>query len=214
MKIYDLGITEYTDALQFQRDLVRKRRTGEISDALILVEHDPVVTISRLTDRNHITNSSFFDSKNIPVLVTDRGGEITFHCPGQMVMYPIIDLRDKKRDIAFYIDFLEKTAVKSLGRIGIDAERMQGRRGVWVNNKKIGFIGIRLKQWVTFHGIAININNDIIPFLHINPCGQKNVRVTSAKEYLGKTIDMSVVKKVFAEQFNKDLNAEYGLLLI
>ena len=208
MDICDLGIAGYEDVLDIQKDLLHKRIDGRVPDTLIMAEHDPVVTLGRTADNGSIINSDFFRENNIKVISSARGGKITYHAPGQLVIYPIVDLADKKKNIAFYIDFLEKTVTGSLNRLGVPAGRVSGERGVWVNGKKIAFIGIAVKRWVTYHGVAVNINNDIEPFKHMHPCGESYIRVTSAKEYLGGEIEMTEVKKVFAGRFAWGLEGE------
>jgi len=210
MEIRDLGICGYDDALRFQTVMLRERIEKEAPDTLIMVEHEPVVTLGRVAEENSIVDRSFFEKRGISVVQSGRGGNITYHAPGQLVLYPVVDLREKKRDIAFYIDFLEKTVAKSLCRLGISAERISEKRGVWVSGKKIAFIGIAVKQWVTYHGAAVNINNDIAPFSAMYPCGEKDIEVTSASRYLGHELDMGEVKKIFAEQFEEDLRSEYA----
>ncbi len=209
MEVLDLGLVGYSEALKRQEDLLYKRINGRVGDTLVLAEHHPVISLGRVGKRESITSESFFEGKGTPVIVSSRGGEITYHAPGQLVLYPIIDLSRKKRDISFYIDFLEKTAVNSLKRLAVEAERTT-RRGVWTKGKKIAFIGIALKRWVTFHGIAVNINCDIEPFSYIHPCGESDIRVTSAKEELGREIPMDEVKRTFTEEFEKDLRLEYA----
>jgi len=209
VEIRDIGIQEYESVLNTQKDLVAERRLGKIPNTLIMAQHLPVVVFGRSRDEKNVINKKFFDEKNVPFFFAGRGGRITYHAPGQLVLYPIIDLKEARRDIAFYIDFLEKVIVKSLRRIGIPARRGEDRRGVWVSGRKIAFIGISLKNWVTYHGAAININNDITPFSHINPCGEEHIKVTSAAEYAGRKFDMDMVKEIFAEEFVRNFEIEY-----
>ncbi|MFH1665646.1 MAG: lipoyl(octanoyl) transferase LipB [Candidatus Omnitrophota bacterium] len=209
MDICDLGTVAYQDALSFQTGMLDKKIGNKIPDSLILVEHEPVVTLGRIEERDSITDRGFFDENNIPIVSSGRGGKVTYHGPGQLVLYPIIDLRGRTRSVTFYIDFLERTVAKSLNRLGVPAGSLPGRRGVWVRGKKIAFIGISVKRWVTFHGVAVNINNDIGPFSRIYPCGEKDIEVTSVKEYTGKVTEMSKAKEIFSGQFEKDLGEEY-----
>lgn len=203
MNIRDLGIMAYEDALKIQLDLADKRIKEEIPDTLIMVEHFPVVTLGRLADEGSILDRSYFDKKKIPLIPAGRGGKITYHSPGQLVLYPIIDLKDKKKDIAFYIDFLEETVRRSLLRLDVPAERDNDRRGVWAGGKKIAFIGIAVRRWITFHGVSVNINNDLGAFSKMYPCGEDDIRVTSVKEWLGRETDMTAAREVFADQFMK-----------
>lgn len=209
MNVRDLGIVDYDRALCFLEDVLRKRIRNNVSDTLILVEHRPVITFGRMADAKNIIDKKYFEERKIPFLFTSRGGRITYHAPGQLVMYPVIDLKQKERGIAFYIDFLEKVIAKSLNHIDVPAVREEGRRGVYVEGKKIAFIGIRLRRWVTYHGAAVNINNDTAPFLRINPCGEKGISVISAAEYSRRRHDMKSVKKIFAEQFIETFENEY-----
>ncbi len=205
-----MGVVDYKDALDFQDSFLRKRLEKKISDTLIILEHNPVLTLGRLNSRDDIHDRAFFSRNNIPVILTTRGGGVTYHSPGQLILYPIIDLRDKEKDIGSYIDFLEKTVVNSLRCIGVGAQRCSSKRGVWVSGKKIAFIGIGVKRWVTFHGVSININNDITPFSHINPCGEKGIEVVSVKECVRHDIDIQEAKKIFVNQFIKDFNEKYA----
>jgi lipoyl(octanoyl) transferase len=210
MEVRDLGISGYEEVLELQGELVQKRLAGEGEDTLIIVEHPPVVTLGRLSGNDSIVEKGYFEERGIPVIATGRGGKITFHAPGQLVLYPILDLKEKKKDVSFFIDFLEKTTARSLNRLGVQAERNDRRRGVWAGGKKIAFIGIALKRWITFHGVSVNINNDIEAFERMHPCGEADIKVTSAKEALGHGLEMGEVKQVFAEEFARDLESEYG----
>ncbi len=210
VKVIDLGITKYSDALVFQEDLLLKRISGRTEDTLIITEHYPVITLGRQFSEENILDPEYFKNKGIDILKTGRGGKITYHAPGQIVLYPVIDLRGKKKDVSSYIDFLEKTVTESLKQVGVQARR-DNRRGIWVQNKKIAFIGIGIKQWVTYHGVSINVNNDIDPFLRINPCGESDIKVTSLKEALGHEVDIEKAKEILAKQFEKDLVREYGV---
>ena len=207
LEILDLGTVDYEDALRVQEDLLHRRIDGDMPDTLVVLEHEPVVTLGRANGEDGTIDRDFFAKKGIPVLSTGRGGRITCHMPGQLVMYPVIDLSDKERDVSFYIDFLEKTVSNALDRLGIAAVRDKERRGVWVDGRKIAFIGIAVKKWVTYHGVAVNINNDLKPFEFMHPCGEADIRVTSAKECLGHEVSMEEVKRAFAAEFKRDLSS-------
>ena len=208
MEIFDLGVIKYQDALEFQVDLVNKRIDGEIPDTLIIAEHEPVVTFGRMKTEGSITDPGFFSERGILFVETGRGGYNTYHAPGQLLLYPVVDLRERGRDISGYIDLLEIMAMKSLKRIGVPAFRKRGSRGVWVSGRKIAFIGVAFKRWIAYHGIAVNINNDISPFMHMKPCGEDGIRVTSAKKVLCRNLSMNTVKKVFVDQFAEELGAQ------
>lgn len=211
MEIFDLGTRSYEETLSFQAGLLEKRISGEVSDALILVEHPAVVTLGRLSDEASVHGKRFFEEKGIPVIRAGRGGKVTFHAPGQLVMYPIVDLAEKRKDISGYIDLLESTVAGSLQALGVRACREAGKRGVWVDGKKIAFTGIAIKHWVSYHGVAVNVNNDIEAFGHMHPCGDSGIKVTSAKKILGRDLDMRSVKELFARRFEEDLENEYAM---
>ncbi|MBD3426006.1 MAG: lipoyl(octanoyl) transferase LipB [Candidatus Omnitrophica bacterium] len=210
MRIIDPGLIGYEESVKLQEALLHKRIKGDIGDTLIMLEHGPVVTLGRIDSGEGLVDRRFFSDRRIPVLSTSRGGNITIHMPGQLVLYPVIDLSDKKKDVSFYIDFLEKTVSRALNRFGVPAERTPERRGVWVSGRKIAFTGIGVKRWVTYHGSSVNINNDLEPFRHIYPCGEQDIQVTSAKEFLGQKLDMDEVKRVFREEFRTSMEREYG----
>lgn len=211
MEVIEMGTTPYLKALEVQNDLLEKRIDGEIPDTLLVLEHAPVVTLGRLAGEESALDRSYFQRNEIPVVRTVRGGRNTYHAPGQLVLYPMIDLGRKRKNIALYIDFLERTVAASLEALGVPAEENLERRGVWVGGKKIAFIGIAVKKWVTYHGISININNGLEPFRRMHPCGESDICVTSASEVLGRTLDMSDVRKIFIEQFLSSFEKEYTL---
>ena len=206
MHVVDLGLTTYNDALSTQLDLLDKRIKGEIPDTLLVTEHFPVVTLGRTAEENSIERA-YFRKENIPVLMTNRGGKNTFHSPGQIILYPIVDLRGIKKDVSFYIDFLEGTVANSLRILGVPAKRNISRRGVWVEEKKIAFFGVAFKRWVSFHGVSVNVNNDLTPFSRMAPCGESDIKVTSVKKITGRVTDLAESKEIFARQFIKDMEA-------
>ena len=214
MEILDLGIKEYTDTLEIQKEILQKRISGKIRDTLIIVEHLPVVTTGRLKGVESIIDPGYFKEKNIPVIAANRGGGVTYHCPGQLVLYPVIDLSYLEKNISSFIDFLEKTIANSLKLLDLPVERINGKRGVWLDRKKIAFTGIAFKKWVSYHGVSININNDIFPFSKMYPCGVKDIEAISMKEYTGCEKNMFEVKEVFARQFRLDLNKRYRKTLL
>jgi len=204
MRVCDIGITKYGDALAAQLEVLNDRINGRVPDTLIITEHEPTVVLGRTSEESSIRDKQYFKEKGIPVIKAARGGKITYHAPGQVALYPVIDLRERKKDIALYIDTLEKITVEVLNEFGISAERSEDRRGVWVRNRKIAFTGIAVKKWVTFHGMVVNINNDISPFSFIYPCGEKDIEVTSAKDVLGQNLSLDEVKKAFISAVKKE----------
>ena len=200
--ILDLGIIRYEDALKLQREFVIKRKLNEVSDSVIIAQHPAVFTIGRKgSRRNLLVSEEILNKENINILEVDRGGDITFHGPGQLVIYPIIDLRNRKKDLHNYLRDLEEVIIRFLDGYGIEGTRIKGATGVWVNDAKIAFIGIAAKDWITYHGLSININNDLKFFSMINPCGLKNINVTSLKNILGEAVSMQEVKDIFIEEF-------------
>jgi len=209
VKILDLGLVEYEKALSVQEGILRDRIDNKIEDTLIVLEHVSVISMGRHGSDKSILDKEFFQNKGIEVVVSGRGGDITYHSPGQLVMYPVVSLGEKLRDVSKYIDFLEKTARNALMEMGLKAQRYDDRRGVWVDGKKIAFIGVAFKKWVTYHGIAINIANDIEAFEHFNPCGERGISVTSVEKESG-CVDMSACKRIFIDRFEKDMEVYYG----
>lgn len=202
--ILDLGLIDYEDALKTQRELVSKRKLQIIGDSALVVEHPSVFTIGRSGSRNNLlVDEKFLSENGIKVLDVDRGGDITFHSPGQLVVYPIIDLKERVRDLHNYLRELEKVVISFLKKYGVKGMTRKGAAGVWVGEEKIAFIGVAAKDWITYHGLGVNISNDIKFFSMINPCGIKSLRVTSLAKILRRDIPMYEAKKVFSSEFNK-----------
>jgi lipoate-protein ligase B len=181
LRVVDLGRRRYADVLELQRDLCRKRVAGEITDdLLLLVEHNPVVTLGRGTRSSSlILPPSELEARGYQVFEVERGGDVTYHGPGQLVGYPILDLNTHRPDLHWYLRELEGTLITAMGALEIPAERRPGLTGVWTRGRKIASIGIHVKQWVTFHGFALNVVNDLASFGLIVPCGIENVEMTS-----------------------------------
>lgn len=195
MKIIDLGLIAYEKSYSLQRELVTKRRLNEIEDTIILAEHPPIFTIGRSgSTENLLVSPDSLLKKGISVLPVDRGGDITFHGPGQLVLYPIIDLKTRGRDLHKYMRDLEEVTIRLLKGYGITGRRREGITGVWAGDKKIAFIGVACRNWVMYHGLSININNDLSFFSMIHPCGLKGIKVTSMQEVLGRNISFDDVK--------------------
>ena len=185
----DWGLRDYVDALEEMRSLRRARRRGEIPDTLILVEHPPVFTVGvqGSADENF--------PAGIPVVPVERGGKATWHGPGQLVGYPIVDLNPRGRDIRRYVHDVEETVVQALRGLGLDAGRVNGRRGVWVQGeRKIASVGIAVEEWVSFHGFALNVSNDLDAFRSFHPCGFSGEIMTSVSRELNRPIPLDSVK--------------------
>lgn len=188
--VQDLGRGPYEEVLELQRHLCRQRISGEISeDILLLVEHEPVVTLGRGARPGSLPLSAGdLETRGLKIFDVERGGDVTFHGPGQLVGYPIIDLRKHREDLHWYLRRLEAGLIDGLGRMGIEATTVAGLTGVWTGDrKKIASIGIHVKQWVTFHGFALNVTTDMSYFDLIVPCGIPNVVMTSVSRELART---------------------------
>lgn len=204
MRIIDLGLTDFLEAYELQIDLLKKVSAGECEDTLLLTEHKPVVTIGRKGSRRNILKTKEYLSLcGIGVLDIDRGGDVTYHGPGQLVAYPIFKLKGEGRDIHGFLQFLEEAGKHFLFQYGITAQSRPSFRGIWVDDRKIASIGIAVKKWVTCHGMAININLDLAPFSFIRPCGIEGIRMVSLKELLCREIDFEDAKDKFKSSFKE-----------
>jgi lipoate-protein ligase B len=199
--ILDLGLSDYNDTWKLQKKLQSKRILGEIEDHLLLVEHPPVFTLGKNASKQHIINNS----EDVSIIQTDRGGNITFHGPGQLVCYPILDLNHYKRSITWYMRELEKLIIDVLGEYDIKASRKKGLTGTWVKDKKIAALGVRISRWVTMHGFSLNINPDLNFYKNIIPCGIKEYGVTSMAKVMGNEVpSMDEVKAKMTKHFTKN----------
>lgn len=187
--VQDLGFREYSEVLELQRDLCRQRIAGEIDqDILLLVEHQPVITLGRGTRPESLPlPRAEIERRGVEVFEVERGGDVTYHGPGQLVGYPILDLRRHRKDLHWYLRRLESGLIDALRRLGIQAEANPGLTGVWTRGRKLASVGIHVKQWVTFHGFALNITTDLSHFDLIVPCGIRDVVMTSVATELGRT---------------------------
>ncbi|HVE70575.1 MAG TPA: lipoyl(octanoyl) transferase LipB [Thermoanaerobaculia bacterium] len=179
--VIDLGRRAYEEALDLQRDLARARIAGEVTqDVLMLVEHPPVVTLGRLAkEGNLLVSRSALTARGIRVYEVERGGDVTFHGPGQLVGYPIVDLRRHKQDLHWYLRQLEEALIRAVAVYGIHGERNPSYTGVWTGGRKLASIGVHAREWVTWHGFALNVTTDLSYFDLIVPCGIQAVTVTS-----------------------------------
>ena len=199
--ILDLGLSDYNDTWKLQKKLQSERILGEIEDHLLLVEHPPVFTLGKNASKQHIINNS----EDVSIIQTDRGGNITFHGPGQLVCYPILDLNHYKRSITWYMRELEQLIIDVLGEYGIKASRKKGLTGTWVKDKKIAALGVRISRWVTMHGFSLNINPDLNFYKNIIPCGSKEYGVTSMAKIMGDEVpSMDEIKTKMTKRFTKN----------
>ena len=199
--ILDLGLSDYNDTWKLQKKLQSKRILGEIEDHLLLVEHPPVFTLGKNASKQHIINNL----EDVSIIQTDRGGNITFHGPGQLVGYPILDLNHYKRSITWYMRELEQLVIDVLSEYDIKASRKKGLTGTWVEDKKIAALGVRISKWVTMHGFSLNINPDLNFYKHIIPCGIKEYGVTSMAKIMGDEVpSMDEIKTKMTKCFIKN----------
>lgn len=204
------GITPYAEAWAMQRALVVARQQGAITDGLILLEHEPVFTIGRSTRAEHVLlPRDHLLQEGFGVYDIERGGSVTYHGPGQLVGYPILDLRTYDDDVVKYMRSLEETVLGTLADFGISAQRVRGYPGAWVGPNKIAAVGVAVKRKVTMHGFALNVDPDLQHFALINPCGL-NRPVTSMARVLGRPVTLSEVRPAYVQQFA----AVYGLDLV
>jgi len=204
MRFLHLGRQAYEPIWEMQKELVAKRQQGLVPDTVILVEHDPVYTLGKNADENHLLQSR---REDVPTFTVERGGDVTFHGPGQIVGYPILDLHDHRLSISWYMRSLEEMLIRALAEFGIEADRREGLTGVWVEDRKIASLGVRLSRWVTMHGFALNVNTDLSYFDGIIPCGIFECGVTSMESILGKKLKLEVVcnkiKQTFINVFDE-----------
>jgi lipoate-protein ligase B len=195
------GRMPYGDALALQKETVRRRVAKEIPDTLLLVEHPPVITLGKMAKREHLLGSR----PDVEVVETPRGGDVTYHGPGQIVGYPILDLTALNQDLKRYLGKLEEVMIRAVARYGVQAGRQEGMTGAWVGDRKIGAIGVRVEKWVTSHGFALNANNDLSGFDLIIPCGLRGKGVTSIARETGREVDLDELRRSVAEIFGEVL---------
>jgi len=203
--INDLGDRNFKEIWDMQKKLQKQRINNEIYDTLLLVEHEPVYTLGKNANKNHLLQNR---NNEIKIYDTDRGGDITFHGPGQLVGYPILDLNNYTKSVNWYMRVLEELIIKVIGEFGILGSRIEGLTGVWVNNQKIGAQGVRISRWVTMHGFSINVSPDLKYYDGIIPCGIFNYGITSMEDLLNKKPEMNKVKeatiKIFKQLFKNN----------
>jgi lipoate-protein ligase B len=200
LKIYDCGLSEYIKILQLQHNLIDKRHQNKIPNTVLIVEHPAVITLGARQSANKLMISrDELAQKNINIVEIRRGGGTTAHNPGQLVFYPIINLKQLGLGISEYIRELENIGAKLIELIGVNSSRRKGFPGLWVDQRKIASIGVRVSKFITYHGMAINIQNDLRIFNFIKPCGLEDVEMTSVLKESGKKHSMKQVKKKLAE---------------
>jgi lipoate-protein ligase B len=196
------GRTRYRDCWTMQQEYFERRMAGEIPDTVILTEHEHVYTMGRNAHADHLlTGSDDLRSRGIDVVEVDRGGDITYHGPGQLVVYPIMDLENHGKDVGRYLRALEEVVIRVLDRLGVRGDRLAGYTGVWVSGEKVCAIGIKASRWVSMHGLALNVSTDLSYFGGIIPCGIFDRGVTSLKEITGQTYPLAEIGGSFVTEF-------------
>jgi len=200
LHIIDCGLADYREVLQLQHRLREKRRRGEITNTVLIVEHSPAITLGARQSANKLlANREYLAQKHIDVVDIRRGGGITAHNPGQLVFYPILYLQELGLGISEYIRELESIGTELLEQLDVQTKRRKGFPGLWVGTKKIASIGVRVSKFITYHGMAINIQNDLSIFEFITPCGLDGVEMTSVLKETGKRHSMSQVKESLSQ---------------
>ena len=201
-ELRDLALVTYENAMHLQQKLVSMRQRDEIPDQLLLLEHPPVITLGRGGDAaNLLASPKELREQGVRFFETTRGGDITYHGPGQIVGYPIVHLGEGKRDVRRYVTKLEEVLIRTVAEYGITATRAEGKRGIWVGNDKIAAIGVRIARWVTSHGFALNVNTDLEHFRLITPCGIQGSGVTSIARETGRRVPPDEVRTLIARHF-------------
>jgi lipoate-protein ligase B len=206
----DLGMKDYNEAWKLQSDIVSARVNGIIdTDIILFLEHPTVFTLGRRGGLDHLlVSEEFLKTSGIPIVHVERGGNITFHGPGQLVAYPIVNLKARSIGVVDFVDALEDIMLGTVRTWGIAAERNPANRGIWVGNNKMGSIGLAIRKGISFHGLALNVNVNLTPFSWIQPCGLQGVCMTSMKQELGDELSMAEVCAAVQKQFESvlDLN--------
>ena len=207
--IMDLGLIDYKKAWDLQHHLWSRRVEEELPDLLILLEHSHVITLGRRGNREHlIVAPEILEEMKIPIFHVERGGDITYHGPGQMVVYPILNLKEYGYRVVQYVNQLEEVILRVIRDFGIEGRRNPLNRGVWVEGEKIASVGVAIKQWISFHGFALNYETDLKYFDLIDPCGLQGIKVTSMAEILGAKVSRERLSERilfhFKELFQRD----------
>jgi lipoyl(octanoyl) transferase len=205
-----LGTVPYAEALTLQRELVEARRAGRVPDLLLLLQHPPVITLGVKGDggrANVLVTDERLAELGVEISETGRGGDVTYHGPGQIVGYPILDLKPDRCDVHRYVRDLEEVMIRVCADYGVGAGRIKGLTGTWVGNEKIGAIGVRISRWITSHGFAFNVTTNLAEFQLIVPCGITDRGVTSLEKVTGRTLSIAEVEDRVAVQFANVFNS-------
>lgn len=210
-QVLDLALEPFGVTLRRQEELVCRRLAGTVPDTLILVEHPPVVTLGRAKRHDNLRlDPVALRARGIEFYEITRGGDATYHAPGQLVGYPVFDLRGHGRDVLRFCRGIEAALIAALAAFGIAAEAVPGKAGVWVGGRKIASLGISVRRWVTFHGFALNVNTDLAGFQVIRPCGEEPGIMTSMAALLGRPVAMQEVRRVVAARFAETFSPAFA----
>jgi lipoyl(octanoyl) transferase len=201
-RVFRLGVIDYEEALRLQNHLAEARKEEKIGDVLLILQHLPVITMGKAGKIQNVLSPQVLQEKKIKIIYTDRGGDVTYHGPGQLVIYPILSLRRRGLSVTDYVWSLEETVIRLLARLGISAGRIEKLRGVWVKNEKVAALGVHLSRWVSKHGLALNVNTNLDPFTLINPCGTGR-RATSMARILGRELPMEEIESMMLQSFGE-----------
>lgn len=198
----DLGLLEFSKAHAIQLAILEARASGRVDrDMVLILEHPPVFTIGRRGNRDHLkVSSTFLTEAGMDLLHIERGGDITFHGPGQLILYPVFHLREAGFGIVEFVEKLEEIMIRTAEDMGVSASRDPRNHGIWAGGRKMGFVGIAVRRSISFHGIALNVDLPLEPFTWINPCGLENIHITSLNLEADRTIEMAVVKTNLLKQ--------------
>lgn len=200
----NLGKVAYGEAHDLQKDLAEQRKEGAIPDTLLIVEHPPTITLGRgAKEKNILFSEEELAELGVEVHETGRGGDVTYHGPGQIVAYPIFDLKPDRQDVRKYVSNLEEVMIGSCASFGLEAKRIPGCNGCWIEDRKIGAVGVRISRWVTMHGIAFNVATDMRHFEYIIPCGITDKGVTSLEAELGRSVPISEAQNAIVDAFKQ-----------
>jgi lipoyl(octanoyl) transferase len=208
--VVELGLVPYASTYELQRELVQARKANAIPDVLLFCEHPHVITLGRNGKREHLrAGDRLLEQMQVEFYATDRGGDITYHGPGQIVAYPILDLAQHRRDIRWYVEQLEETMIRASRDFGVEAHRVPGKHGIWVDSangtaaaeEKLAALGVHLSRWVTSHGFAYNVSTDLRYFDLIVPCGIPDARSTSLERILGRGVETAEAKAQLSAHF-------------
>jgi lipoyl(octanoyl) transferase len=216
LSVYRLGRIGYREALALQERLLEARSEQRIADCLLLLEHDPVITLGRGGKPEHVLVSrEGLQAQGVELYETGRGGDVTYHGPGQLVGYPILDLNPDRRDVRRYVAALEEVMIRLSAAYGLSAQRIAGLNGTWIADRKIGAVGVRIRRWVTMHGFAFNVSTRLSAFDLIVPCGISDKRVTSLEHELSRECALAEVEQrlipIFADVFHAEPSLQPGL---